>query len=446
MAMVFAISAIFAPIAFASSPTLTVQNVTTQISQEVDVKVDVSNNPGFAGFQIQLAYDRTRVTPVSISPGIINSSSGTFTSNLTAPGGFPNNGTVQAVFTQMENFTGNGTLFTVRFRPVGSSNFTTTITPTGSFFNQSLQSVNFTYASGTLTVASVKYGDTNRDGSINVADLVLLMQYLAGWTNISIDTEAANVLYDNSVNSADAVKLAQYLAGWSGIILGPTGSGGTTPPIAQGVYLLESENKNFVVDANLSGSAGLRLFTVNNGSAQQIRVTHLSNGNVWLAFEGYGYGNNYTITQTGDSPNGLIAPLGLQPYSAGDPKQQWQIVSVGNDQYKLLNVYSMMCLDVYEAKFLINTKLNLYEDNGSNAQKFTFKLITSASYQSDSEAPVDTDASDELPADETEEVTSEPDPDVSQVPAKPQDTYPSDDWDVATDNTDPEEPEDIIIQ
>lgn len=62
------------------------------------------------------------------------------------------------------------------------------------------------------------YGDANGNGEIDIKDLVLLAQYLAGW-NVSIDSEISDCNTDGKVNIKDIVLLSQYLAGWE-IILG----------------------------------------------------------------------------------------------------------------------------------------------------------------------------------------------------------------------------------
>ena len=56
-------------------------------------------------------------------------------------------------------------------------------------------------------------GNVNGDGNINLADLGLLQQYLAGWT-VTIDEEAADVTGDGEVNSEDLALLQKYFAGW----------------------------------------------------------------------------------------------------------------------------------------------------------------------------------------------------------------------------------------
>lgn len=77
---------------------------------------------------------------------------------------------------------------------------------------------------------AVKYGDTNRDGKVDIKDVVLFAQYLANW-NVDIGMEEADCNKDEKVDIKDIVLIAQYLAGWK-VELGTA-----------------TETKNIVVDA-----------------------------------------------------------------------------------------------------------------------------------------------------------------------------------------------------
>ena len=91
------------------------------------------------------------------------------------------------------------------------------------------------YMSGTLRRPALKIhnlasgtditaGDLNADKKLNLADLVLLAQYVAKW-DIEVNTDVANVNYNFTENGDDVIDLqdvgylAKYLAGWNSAVL-----------------------------------------------------------------------------------------------------------------------------------------------------------------------------------------------------------------------------------
>ena len=91
------------------------------------------------------------------------------------------------------------------------------------------------YMSGTLRRPALKIqnlasgedvtaGDLNNDKSVNLADLVLIAQYVAKW-DIEVYTNVANVDYnftengDDMINLQDVNYLAKHLAGWQDAVL-----------------------------------------------------------------------------------------------------------------------------------------------------------------------------------------------------------------------------------
>ena len=63
------------------------------------------------------------------------------------------------------------------------------------------------------------YGDVNRDGKINLADVSGILQSVAGW-NTDVNTDAADVDKTGKLNLADITKVLKYIAGWDDISLG----------------------------------------------------------------------------------------------------------------------------------------------------------------------------------------------------------------------------------
>ena len=63
------------------------------------------------------------------------------------------------------------------------------------------------------------YGDVNRDGKINLADVSGILQNVAGWA-VDVNTDAADVDKTGKINLADITKVLKYIAGWDDISLG----------------------------------------------------------------------------------------------------------------------------------------------------------------------------------------------------------------------------------
>ena len=70
-----------------------------------------------------------------------------------------------------------------------------------------------------LPMLEILYGDSNGDGRVNGLDLVVLRQYLAGWS-VTIDPTVTDVTDDGKCNALDLIRLRQYLADWD-VTLGP---------------------------------------------------------------------------------------------------------------------------------------------------------------------------------------------------------------------------------
>lgn len=62
-------------------------------------------------------------------------------------------------------------------------------------------------------------GDANDDGKVNARDALLVAKYAAGWEDLVINLENAEVNADGRVNARDALAIAKYAAGWEDIVL-----------------------------------------------------------------------------------------------------------------------------------------------------------------------------------------------------------------------------------
>ena len=84
----------------------------------VDVTVSVKDNTGFTGFDFALGFDKTKLTPVSITNGSLTSNA--LVSNINEDGAdLSTLDKVTAVWNSTTAVTGNGALYTVRFEVTG---------------------------------------------------------------------------------------------------------------------------------------------------------------------------------------------------------------------------------------------------------------------------------------------------------------------------------------
>ncbi|MBQ6675031.1 MAG: dockerin type I repeat-containing protein, partial [Ruminococcus sp.] len=59
-----------------------------------------------------------------------------------------------------------------------------------------------------------KPGDANEDGEVDVQDVLLIQQYIAGW-NVNINLKNANVNGDTEADIQDCLLIQQHIAGWN---------------------------------------------------------------------------------------------------------------------------------------------------------------------------------------------------------------------------------------
>ncbi|MBO6140226.1 MAG: leucine-rich repeat protein [Ruminococcus sp.] len=64
-----------------------------------------------------------------------------------------------------------------------------------------------------LLANTVTAGDADSNGKVNIADVIRIQQYLAGW-KVKVDLTASDVDANGKVNIADVIRIQQHLAGW----------------------------------------------------------------------------------------------------------------------------------------------------------------------------------------------------------------------------------------
>jgi len=99
-------------------------------------------------------------------------------------------------------------------------NFVATMASSDGRYKEFKYGTNDVSFSGISFNALITYGDANGDDSVTLADISLLLKYVADWKGITIDTVTADVNLDGDVTLADASRILKYIAKWSGITLG----------------------------------------------------------------------------------------------------------------------------------------------------------------------------------------------------------------------------------
>ena len=119
----------------------------------------------------------------------------------------------------------NGTILKLRFEVSANANvgdeYAVSVSyRAGSIIGENNASVAFMTYAGAVTIDEYSYGDVNGDGFIDVTDVILIRQHLAGGYDVEINTDTADVNLDGYVDVTDVILIRQYLAGGYGVVLG----------------------------------------------------------------------------------------------------------------------------------------------------------------------------------------------------------------------------------
>ena len=75
-----------------------------------------------------------------------------------------------------------------------------------------------------IVSGSGQKGALNGDGKVNSRDVIVIMKYTTGWTDVNIDSDAADFNGDGRLNSRDIIALMKF------ILEGTQPSDTTKPP------------------------------------------------------------------------------------------------------------------------------------------------------------------------------------------------------------------------
>mgnify|MGYP004462736005 CR=1 FL=1 len=170
--------------------------------KEVLVPISISQNPGFAGINVKIDYDKTRLQ--FIGSGDIAGLDWTVNTGDNAG----------AVMVSIRNYTKDGEILLLKFKVPEDA-------PDGfakvSLFNAYVltideKPISVTVSSGGVEVITRLPGDVTGDGVLDTRDALRLKKHLAG-LDAPIVWQNADVTGDNDVTLADLLRLMKYLAG-----------------------------------------------------------------------------------------------------------------------------------------------------------------------------------------------------------------------------------------
>lgn len=196
-------------VAAASSAGFVIMDSRAKSGASAETAVHIVKNPGVAAFTVEVSYDSSLLTPVSITAGECLAG-GTLTSNLDtlSPGD-----TFHVTWYSAQDVSSNGLAFTIEWQTSGSGTVPISLVyDAGDICNSDQQEVRFSMQAGSVIVLDRAVGDIYYDNEVNMKDIV----YFARWFNEqeSLDDNqrlSADVFFDGELNVKDLSALAELL-------------------------------------------------------------------------------------------------------------------------------------------------------------------------------------------------------------------------------------------
>lgn len=205
----------------AAEPTISVEYAWGEPGTTVNVHVSFENNPGILAAELFLNYDPA-LELIGLEAG--EAFDGI---KMTRPGKFVSG--CKVIWDGADPVYGNGRILTMTFlisedAEVGKLLPVSVVD--GGFVSQregdnEPYEIETTIVSNCVNIIDYTPGDVNDDGTIDVADVILLRRAVAGGYDVTINNSAANVNEDGKISSMDIVQLRRYLAGGYGTVLKP---------------------------------------------------------------------------------------------------------------------------------------------------------------------------------------------------------------------------------
>lgn len=205
--------------AYETSPVIEVGSCNAYPGDTITIPVSLKNNDGIASIMFTVSYDANCLKYQGAS----------FTEELT---GLSNTVAVNDETTgkvtmswvkgASGEYTGSETIANLKFEVIAvSENTSAQVSLTydkENVFNESLKNQNFLVKNGTVQIGKYRPGDINGDGTVNVDDALLLLNYVCDLRKDEVKGNP-DVNGDDAVNNKDVVILLRYIAEYPGITL-----------------------------------------------------------------------------------------------------------------------------------------------------------------------------------------------------------------------------------
>lgn len=229
-----------------STPLFRITSANVLAGENFDLDLTISNNPGITALQVSIEFDTSSIEMTGIEH------KGLFSNPSTCSNTFNSPFKVSWYSQNSNNETENGVLATLHFHALDTAqngDYPITVSyDEDNVFNSSFDNVYFSTENATVTVRDCLYGDVNRDGKINMKDIVLLQKHLNGYDD-AYDSKAADVYFDNTINMKDIVILQQYLNGYDVTLGNNPKPQPTTPTYSSFLYGSSEMGRDLVCHA-----------------------------------------------------------------------------------------------------------------------------------------------------------------------------------------------------
>lgn len=205
--------------AYETSPVIEVGSCNAYPGDTITIPVSLKNNDGIASIMFTVSYDANCLEYQGASfTEELTGLSDTVAVNDETTGKV----TMSWVKGASGEYTGNETIANLKFEVIAvSENTSAQVSLTydkENVFNESLKNQNFLVKNGTVQIGKYRPGDINGDGTVDVNDALLLLNYVCGLEEEKV-VGNPDVNGDGAVNNKDVVILLRYIAKFEGITL-----------------------------------------------------------------------------------------------------------------------------------------------------------------------------------------------------------------------------------